>query len=312
MSFQIKHGLFKFNLTDYHAVLGVPIDADNKQIRQRYLKIVYRLHPDTCKAETNEKEKASELLSKLVNPAYEHLSKQQSHLEYQVVLTQIGQRLAKGENITVASEAAKKLYQADKNLETTYRDLLKALAAEQYKALAHVNNQTAQISELNLVYLMLKHKASQQKERSPQTALKSTAAKTARPSAQANGKPEKKKPESPIATHVRRAQESLEREQFSQAVLDLRDALKLDPNHSTCHGLIGLAYLKQNQLGMAKVHINKALQSNSQDPAVIQAKQELDKLFATATNSKTTRPTGEKTTEPRGGIFGGLFGGKKK
>lgn len=52
MSFKIKSGLFKFDLTDHHAILGVPVDADFKDIRKRYLQIARRLHPDSCGAKT--------------------------------------------------------------------------------------------------------------------------------------------------------------------------------------------------------------------------------------------------------------------
>jgi len=34
--FKIDSGLFQFDFTDHHAVLGVPIDADFKDIRKRY------------------------------------------------------------------------------------------------------------------------------------------------------------------------------------------------------------------------------------------------------------------------------------
>ncbi|MBO1349251.1 MAG: hypothetical protein EBE86_018515 [Hormoscilla sp. GUM202] len=36
MSFLIQKGLFKTDFTDYHAVLGVPVDAEKKEIRKRY------------------------------------------------------------------------------------------------------------------------------------------------------------------------------------------------------------------------------------------------------------------------------------
>jgi hypothetical protein len=39
MSFQIERGLFKFDFTDHHAVLGIPVNADVKEVRKRYLKI---------------------------------------------------------------------------------------------------------------------------------------------------------------------------------------------------------------------------------------------------------------------------------
>ena len=71
MVFPIQQGLFKFDVIDHYAILGVSVESDIATIRQRYLKIAYRLHPDTCKAETQvEKQRANELLSRLVNPAY--------------------------------------------------------------------------------------------------------------------------------------------------------------------------------------------------------------------------------------------------
>jgi len=75
MSFKIDSGLFKFNFTDHHAVLGVPVDAEFKDIRKRYLKIARCLHPDSCSAQSEaDKQRANQLLSKLVNPAYENFS----------------------------------------------------------------------------------------------------------------------------------------------------------------------------------------------------------------------------------------------
>ena len=78
MSFQIDQGLFKFDFIDNHAILGVPISADSKEVRKRYLKIARRLHPDSLTTNSDAvKHQATQLLSKLVNPAYEKLSKDQ-------------------------------------------------------------------------------------------------------------------------------------------------------------------------------------------------------------------------------------------
>ncbi|MGB6300370.1 MAG: J domain-containing protein, partial [Rivularia sp. (in: cyanobacteria)] len=86
MSFQIERGLFKYDFIDYHAILCVRVDADASEIRKRYLKIARRLHPDSCaKAGDEEKRLASELLSKLVNPAYEHLHQDKNHAEHNAV-----------------------------------------------------------------------------------------------------------------------------------------------------------------------------------------------------------------------------------
>ncbi|MGL5807113.1 MAG: tetratricopeptide repeat protein, partial [Xenococcaceae cyanobacterium] len=117
---------------------------------------------------------------------------------------------------------------------------------------------------------------------------------------------------------VRRALEYMEKSSFTSAIAEIRDALKLDPNNSSCHGLMGLAYLKQNQLSMAKVHINKALQSNPQDPIAIKSKQELDKLNKTSNkgqdtnNSSRVNTNNSNKSSGNSGMFGGLFGGKKK
>ena len=82
MSFQIKQGLFKLDLMDYHAILGVPLDADVREIRLRYLKIVPKLHPDTSKIKNTEaKEKANNILARLVNPAYQALTKEKLKVE---------------------------------------------------------------------------------------------------------------------------------------------------------------------------------------------------------------------------------------
>ena len=297
--FPIKYGLFKLDIIDYYAILGIPINTDAKQIRQQYLKIVQNLHPDVCRANgETEKQQASQILSKLVNPAYEQLSKDKLRVEYQVMLSQVGQRLAQQSGkITLASEMAKELSKAGKDLQQIYRKLLKSLAVDQYQDLEQVPYKIAQISELNMVYLLLKGQ------------VETTRTATAQVSSK-----KEEKAESPMALHLRRAQEYLNKNQFAQAILELRDALKLDPNHSSCHGLMGLAYLKQNQISMAKVHINKAYQSNPKDLIAIKSKQELDRLTAVVDPKKTQgRSAKDKSTEPPGGgIFGGLFGGKKK
>ncbi|MGF1480397.1 MAG: DnaJ domain-containing protein [Cyanophyceae cyanobacterium] len=309
--FQLKHGLFKYNVSDYYAVLGIPVDADAKQIRQRYLKIAQKLHPDTCKAKDKAQlQQASQLLSKLVNPAYEQLSKERSRSEYRLIIARLGEQLAR-EPATVESEAAQELSQSGDRLETTYHKLLQSLADDCYQDLSRVIPTVAQLSELNLIYL--KFKQTHKQRPVPAIAVGASAAKGASssPSAKTTALGNKEPELSPVELYIRRAQENLNRRQYDRAVLDLRDALKLEPKNSTCHGLMGIAYLRQKQLGMAKVHINKAWAANSKDPIVIQGKQELDKLNSTSGGAKSNR-SADANSKQAGGIFGGLFGGKKK
>jgi curved DNA-binding protein CbpA len=345
MSFPIERGLFKFDFTDHHAILGIAVDADVKEVRKRYLKIARRLHPDSCKAASEaEKKLASQLLSKLVNPAYEQLS-QSNNRDYLVSLGHMGRRLAsEGAKVPLASEAAKQLFRSGANLDNAYKTLVQKLASPQYDDLNQVVDKIAEISELNMVYLMLrKGEGIKTSSGTPTTKTGATGAKTpgtapgggkpagtattgARPTAgttagkasigQAGPLPDSGL--SRAAEYIRRAEGYITKNNFAAAVLELREALKLDPNNSRCHSLLGAAYLKQNQATMAKVHINKALQMNPQDELALKGKRHLDTLAqkASGTNPKgSTAPTQGKQPDNKsggGGLFGGLFGGKKK
>ena len=326
MSFALKNGLFKLNITDYHAILGVPLNADTKQIRFQYLKIAQKLHPDTCKADRDRKKLASDLLSKLVNPAYKKLSQKNSYAEYQLVLTQIGNRLAEeAERVTIASETAKELLNSGNKLELVYNKLVKNIAKEQYKSLDEATTYIARLSELNLVYLMLTQGKTTKKETSaPAKTVKSpsepkvkssTNNNNSRPDSQENN--DELISKSRIDSFIRRAQEYMEKNSIAMAISELRGALKIDPNHSTCHGLLGKAYLQQNQPTMAKVHMNKAWNANPKDPVAIECKKLLDKLNKGNNKSKSkSSNSGSRGKSPAksasGGIFGGLFGTKKK
>lgn len=308
MSFNIDSGLFLFDFNDCHAVLGVTIDADFKEIRKRYLHIARRLHPDTCKSGSiSEKQQANSLLSKLVNPAYEKFTAERSRAEYMVMLNQISKRLiAEAAAIQLKNELCVQLKRSN-NIERDYKTIISQLAQNQYESLEQVLPLIAQISELNVVYLM--HKAGSVQVSSPSTAVQPS--NTPSPVSPA---PAQAQPETPASAYLRRAQVLIEKNIFTQARVELQDALKLEPNNSRTHSLIGLVYLKQNQTTMAKVHINKALQLDPTDAIATKIKQQLDSSAVSAANSTTqTKTTNQQSSAPKsGGMFGGLFGGKKK
>lgn len=309
MSFKIDSGVFLFDFTDHHAVLGVPLDADFQEIRKRYLQIARRLHPDTCKAVSEaDKQHASSLLSKLVNPAYEKFSVEGSRAEYMVMLREMSKRLSGEEAcIQLKSELAQQLKQSN-NIDHAYRTSINQLAKKQYQSLEQVLPIIGQISELNLVYLM--HKGSVLHiSSSPSTAVQHLSRNNQQPP---NSQPE---PESAALPYLRRAQVLIEKNNYAGARVELQDALKLEPNNSRCHSLIGVVYLKQNQTTMAKVHINKALQLDPQDAIATKVKQQLDQPSQTSASQPSTRTTTNGQQSPQtksGGLFGGLFGGKKK
>lgn len=309
MSYKIDSGLFLFDFTDHHAVLGVPIDADFKDIRKRYLQIARRLHPDTCKAASvADKQLASSLLSKLVNPAYEKFSLERNRVEYVVLLREISKRLTQeAASIQLKSELSLQLKQSN-DIDRVYKTAITQLAQKQYQSLEQVMPLIAQISELNLVYLM--HKGG-----SGSLPLPSTP--DAKPDAiDRQPPPPQPEPESMVEPYLRRAQALIEKNIFAQARVELQDALKLEPNNSRCHSLIGLVYLKQNQVTMAKVHINKALQLDAKDEIALKIKPQIDKLTppsgSQSTNATKATQTQQSARSKNGGLFGGMFGGKKK
>lgn len=309
MSFPIQQGLFQFDLMDHYGILGVSVDADFKEVRQRYLKIAQKLHPDTCKAKTiSEKEKANQLLSKLVNPAYEHLSREQQRTEFRLVLGQIGKGVAQDiGKMTLASEPAKKLAQASTNIDIAYQKLLQSLAIDQYASLDNVFQKIAQISELNLVYLMLTAGKGNQKSAGPAIA-KASGLSTSPASTAPSETPSK---ESAISNYIRRAQNYLDNKNFTQAQRELRDALRDEPDNSTCHALIGLTYLKQNQTTMARVHINRAYKASPKNPIVIECKKELDRVIHPNIEMYDEKSKSNASEKSKGGGFWGRFGGKK-
>lgn len=316
MAFPIQQGLFQFVDIDHYAILGVPMVADLKEIRQRYLIVARQLHPDTCKAMTKaEKERANTMLSKLVNPTWEQLSRDTLRIEYQVILSQIGRGLAQDQQqLSLTSDAAQQLLSTKKNLELEYRSLVKSLANDLYTSLDNIYQKIAQLSELNLVYLVRAEQSSSQPFRKtipqvsqPQVSKEET--KTIQKDTIIEQPPhvEDKPKESPIAAYIRRAQSYADKGNYGQVILEIRDALKIEPNNSTCHGLLGLAYLKQNQATMAKVHITTALKYGPNDPIALEAKRELDKTFPS-----TAKPTKPGDSEKQSKSFWTLFGGGDK
>lgn len=318
MSFQIEKGLFKTDFTDYHAILGVPVDAENKEIRKRYMRIAKKLHPDSSTINSeSEKKLANDLLSKLVNPAYEKLSQEKERAEHAIMLRLKGQQ-AMGQSKTVdqvQSDLARELTQAS-DIEQTYKKALEQLASQQYESLDRMLEMTGEISELNLVYLM-------RTQNNGATATKPAAApaenqapagkKTEQPPAR-----KKQQKKSPVEDYYRRAEELVERENLAGAIMELRDGLKLEPTNSKCHSLLGEIYLQLKQTTMAKVHINKALELNPKDEKAKAAKKDLEKVMAKkATQAKSSEKSGKKSGSDGGGftIFGIKIGGggsKKK
>jgi curved DNA-binding protein CbpA len=311
MSFEMTKGLFKYDFTDQHAILGVPLDAEYNDIRKRYMKIARRLHSDTCSFESQaDKDWANQFLSKVVNPAYNKFSKESDRKEYSLLLAAIGKRVVKEPKMQIESAAAKQLATA-KDWEEAYKTAVSKLALKQYESVKETQEAIDQISELNMVYLLRKERmgggvgvaaGSPPKAATPtSTAKTATPATPATPATATPAPPPPKVQDSPAEAYCRRAQGFMDSKSYAKAILELKEGVKRDPKHSQAHALLAMCYLQQDQATMAKLEMNKALASNPEEPTALEVKKKLEQA---ATKSKKG--------EEKPGFFASLFGGKKK
>lgn len=327
MTFEFSQGLFQFEFTDHFAILGVSIDAEFNEIRKRYIKIARHLHPDTCPLEnTEDKELAKDILSKLVTPAYNKFEKESERQEYYVVLNKITQNISLLKNqLPVTTEAAKQVA-SNPDFLKIYQNSLSELAEKQYLDMRASVAIIQEISQLNLAYLSRKDS----KAPSPITSNTMNPTKATTPgknTGQTADPPPKAKAKVSLAEQsCQRAEKFIATRNISQAVSELREALKLEPNNCKVHALLGICYLQQNQMTMAKLEIQKAIALNPQEAKAIEAQQLFEKANTPAgtaeAKAKAAKNTaaggksgsGKKDNKPEkgGGFFGGLFGGGDK
>jgi len=299
-------GLFKYDFTDQHAILGVPLDAEFNDIRKRYMKIARRLHSDTCSFESQaDKDWANQFLSKVVNPAYNKFSKESDRKEYNLLLAAIGKRVAKEQpKMQIESEVAKQLATA-KDWEEAYKTAVSKLALKQYESVKETEDAINQISELNMVYLLRKERVGAGVTPPPPPPKKDPPVvvdpKTKKQDAVTQPPPPPDPTDSPAEAYCRRAQGFMDSKSYAKAILELKEGVKRDPKHSKAHAILAMCYFEQNQATMAKLEMNKALASNPQEPTALEVKKKLEQAAA------KSKKDGEKQ-----GFFASLFGGKKK
>jgi curved DNA-binding protein CbpA len=309
MALKIDRGLFTSDFVDHHAILGVAVDADPKAIRKRYLKIARQLHPDSAAAKTDdEKQLAQELLSKLVNPAYEKLSQAKEQKEYALLLELKGKDLnQQQETVLITSQYAQKVA-ASSNTEQAYRETIDNLATKQYESLDKSLDLIGHISEVNMVYLMR------------QTGSGATPRPPAPPPSSSNPpKPPQPDPTESGPDLVERAMLRAERfeinGEFPKAIQELRDAIQLNPRHpkvGDCHSRLGNIYLRTKQGTMAKIHFRKALELNPNNELAKAGMNRLEPKGPGASAGKSNKGNKGKDNGSKGGGFlGGLFGKKK-
>ncbi|MEO0541282.1 MAG: DnaJ domain-containing protein [Cyanobacteria bacterium P01_A01_bin.105] len=311
----IDQGLFNLDVADHHAVLGVPMDADAKQVRKRYLKVARKLHPDSlASASPAEKQQASEILSKWVNPAYETLSQEKKAVEHNILLKMKGQQLQQQPALlSVNIEEAKRL-SASNNVDYDYANALKKLNADQYESLDTLTETIGKISELNAVYVMRKGGGAAAPAKPSQPTATASATTTPPPPDQpASGntgfvRPQRRR-DMVIDSYIKRAKEFQYKGNFSRAVVELREAVKQYPDSALCHSNLAAAYVKAKQEKMASIHAKRALELDPEDSIAVDIKKRMDAKEKRASKAAQQKPD---KSSGGGGLFGGLFGGKKR
>ena len=302
MSFQLNQGLFQFDFTDRHAILGVGVNAEQIDIRERYQAIARLLHPDSARWKTeSDKHLAVKLFSQLITHAYSQLSRQSQLQEQIVMLELLGKRLAEqGSQIQINDPICQQLYRSGNDFEHVYDRLLTQLAAQQYSQPSQSEIIINQISELNMVYLLRKQLHSVRS--APPVGASNSSSNVAKDTSTESTKP------SPVEGALRRAEDYVSTRNWVKAVPEIKEVISVEPNNARAHTLLGLVYLHQQQMTMAKISINKAIQLAPKDPQVLQAKQEFERAANPSNNGANGKNAPKKANE---GMFSGLFGGKK-
>ena len=246
-------------LFDPYAVLGISVTADERQILKRYHTLAKLLHPDRYAASHNpDRELAAAIFSHLINPAYEKIKHRQKRCSAIAILRGWEQQAK-----FIQSPLAQELMEMPAlEAEFFYEEAIASYAAAQYKSLHQFSVVTQQLSILNLVYLRL-HKTEVFLPPEPASSIIEVQVKPVELILcdKTNVKPVLK---NYAQRHYERAIEYVQLTNWSLAVQELRDAIKLEPNNSDYHALLGLVHLQQKFPGMARVYLRQALKLNPQ------------------------------------------------
>ena len=249
--------------TDPYAILGVSVAADERRISKRYRQIAKQLHPDQqLNADSEVRQFANQILTQLVNPAYQRLKQDKGRAETLATLRFKVRRLSREEKLTTENKLSKQLLTVDESdVEVFYERALTELSEVQYTSTTSFSEQTSAIAELNLIYL--RRKMGDPVIREKRTGLVSKRNVDGQFPSSSNGQVSSVKQESIqvdyAQRHVARAKTYIASKCYADAIQELRDAVRIEPNNSNYHSMLGQAYLLQKMTGMAKVHFRQAL-----------------------------------------------------
>jgi tetratricopeptide (TPR) repeat protein len=312
-------------LSDPYAVLGLPVTADPQRITKRYRSIAKVLHPDRYgNADPQVRDWVTQILARLVNPAYAKIKDDLGQREIlALVRLQALQNLKDG--IPVQSPIARSLKQQSvQSTEMFYEQQVSRIAETLYDVPEALSDRIQDLLELNSVYLQLKQGESPLRQR--RTGLMSP---QAQPQAQPHPQPQSSPTVTPIREsgplsgplngpisgplsnglgtpqhyaqrHYDRAKHYAQTSRWKESIQELKDAIRLDPSCSHYHALMGFIYMKQEQMGMARVYFKQALKLNPEDKLAKRFSEYLPKPAATPQEP----PKVEAKRAEKRGLFG--------
>jgi len=295
--------------SDPYAILGVSVAADERRILTRYRSVAKRLHPDAqFSAADPQQEFVSQVLSKLVNPAYQRLKQEKGRSETLATLRFKVRRFTREQELEPRTDAGQRLLSiVEAEVDLVYEDQLGQLCQSQYDSPEAFELYTGQIAELNLIYLRRKMGTVVMREK--RTGLMATSMATTPPTTAAE--PSSTNSHLSISyadRHFKRAQEYLRTKNITAALQELKDAIKLDPKNSNYHCLIGQVYLLANLPGMAKVHFKQALRLDPTHGIALKYAQQLNLDVSSLTLDGNCVPQAPPPAPVRkNGLFGGIF-----
>jgi curved DNA-binding protein CbpA len=299
---------------DPYAVLGVSVAADERRIAKRYRQIAKHLHPDQqIGAEDDVREFANQILTRLVNPSYQRLKQDKGRAETLATLRFKVRRLSREDKLSTESALSKKLLEVDESqVEVLYEQALTDLSDTQYVSAESFEQQTAAIAELNLVYL--RRKMGDPVIREKRTGLMSANPVESTFASSPTAEPPAPKKESSSVDyaqrHVARAKTYIASKCYNDAIQELRDAVRIEPNNSNYHSMLGQAYLLQKMTGMAKVHFRQALKLDPNNAIARKYAQQLEIKENAPAQANDSRNGNGHSKAKAGGLFG-LFGRKR-
>ena len=257
----IERGLGKYKMTDHYAILGIPITADTEQIRSRFLTIAKTLHPDTFQGTDRERLLATTLFARLISPAYQILTNDRLRAEYTATLKLLIQNLKKkDEQIEIKSDVGKK-FQKDFH-PTFYPGVVESASRNQYQNIQQALDIIADLSEINLLYLL------SQESTAPIPKIE--------PLPAANNQD----PDTKIRRELQMAELFIGKKQWTDALKELKAAEKKTTESSTLHQLFGVVYLNQGVFAMARNSLQKALKLNPKNEEAKKTLTEVEKKMA--------------------------------